>query len=185
MPAIRGTIGNMSTAPVRLSHDERLSPATLDVVREIVKHTETKLTSLQTERNRIIRRIHALRYLAHMRAQQESSQNDAALNFKPLLTVVKSKKQQSGQVDNQPPSGHTRQASSKLRRACRIALMEGNLAETSQEIFERIIKRASFSFESYSDPINAISHELRKMASDGEILGFNTKQVQRWEWKRE
>jgi hypothetical protein len=63
-------------------------------------------------------------------------------------------------------------ASPRLRRACRIALLETDKPLSEQEIYARIIRRGSFSFVNADSAFPAILRELTGMAEVGEVRCF-------------
>jgi hypothetical protein len=184
MVASRGTIASMAAVTNWFTNDDPPSPATLDVVRDLVKRAEMKLSVLQSNRAQILRRLHALRYLATVTARPLKADADVSSISSPA--IVRSGRMPS-RANKRPDDlvRLSRSQASNLRRACRIALMESERAESSPQIYKRIAMRGSFSFESYSDPPKAIEQELKKMAEDDEVIGLGIGPTQRWEWKRE
>jgi hypothetical protein len=71
-------------------------------------------------------------------------------------------------------------ASLRLRRACRIALLEADEPLSEQEIYERILRRGSFSFASADLACPAVLQELTAMAETGEIHCFRSGSNKRW-----
>jgi hypothetical protein len=170
----------MSAALDWLNQHERSLP-TLEVVRDIVKRAETTLSVLHIQRAQLVRRIHALRYLAQIAAQQELRKADLSVST-PTLSIRPKKQLRSGQMKSQRRVLEGRRKSaSNLRRACRIALMESDRPQNSLEILERITKRGSFTFERHIDPPKTISQELNKMAEEGEIIGLVVGETRCWE----
>jgi hypothetical protein len=78
---------------------------------------------------------------------------------------------QAGKDDLTAKRGRPRGASLRkrgLRRACRIALMEIDEPASAEEIYSRIVRRESFTFNSSDDAVAAIARALEVMARDGE-----------------
>jgi hypothetical protein len=67
-----------------------------------------------------------------------------------------------------------------LRRACRIALMEADEPASAEEIYSRILRRESFTFNSSDGAIAAIARALEAMASDGETSILTDGLPHRW-----
>ena len=62
--------------------------------------------------------------------------------------------------------GSCTQVMPELTRACRIALMESREVASLEEIYARIVRRASFSFEGIKSPLEAIAGVLELLAED-------------------
>jgi hypothetical protein len=69
-----------------------------------------------------------------------------------------------------------------LRRACRIALLEGQAAVSVKEIYARIVRRGSFPFDSLRLAHALVAWALNIMTEEGEIRCF--KNVTPWRWQR-
>ena len=67
------------------------------------------------------------------------------------------------------PSAHEFAGGQKLRRACRIALMEG-VEASAKHILERIERRGSFQFGEWDDRLKLVSQELAAMVRNGEAV---------------
>jgi hypothetical protein len=173
----------MSAAPDWMNQHE-ISLATLEVVLDIVKRAETKLSVLEAQRIHVLRRIHALRYLAEMAARQEQRRPDLIVSRRTLAIVPKKRLESTRANHQQHAASRDHKSSSNLRRACRIALMESEGSQSSLQILERITKRESFTFGNYRDPQEAISQELNQMADEGEVVRLDVARTQCWEWKR-
>jgi hypothetical protein len=77
---------------------------------------------------------------------------------------------------------NTSQAHPALRRACRIALLEGQAAASVKEIYSRIVRRGSFPFDSLRLAHPLVAWALNIMTVEGEIRCF--KNVTPWRWQR-
>ena len=69
-----------------------------------------------------------------------------------------------------------------LRRACRIALLEGQAAASVKEIYARIVRRGSFPFDNLRLAHALVAWALHIMTEEGEIRCF--KNVTPWRWQR-
>ncbi len=58
---------------------------------------------------------------------------------------------------------------SRLRRACRIALLEGERSGTAEDIYARIVRRGSLSAADQQRGVASISAALSLMATDAEV----------------
>jgi hypothetical protein len=120
-----------------------------------------------------------------MAAQQERNKGDLSVS-KPTLSIVPRAQLQPSQTKSRRRLLEGRlKSGSKLRRACRIALMESDQPQSSLQIFERITKRGSFTFQRYNDPPKTVCQELNQMAEEGEIIALGVADLQHWEWKRD
>ena len=77
---------------------------------------------------------------------------------------------------------NTKYAHPALRRACRIALLEGQAAASLKEIYYRIVRRGSFPFYSLRLAHPLVARALNIMTEEGEIRCF--KSVTPWRWQR-
>jgi hypothetical protein len=77
---------------------------------------------------------------------------------------------------------NTEYAHPALRRACRIALLEGQAAASVKEIYSRIARRGSFPFDSPRLALPLVAWALDIMTEEGEIRCF--KNVTPWRWQR-
>jgi hypothetical protein len=76
----------------------------------------------------------------------------------------------------------TKSAPPGLKRACRIALLEGHAAASVTEICSRIARRGSFRFDSLRLARPLVARTLNIMTEEGEILCF--RDVTPWRWQR-
>ena len=72
----------------------------------------------------------------------------------------------------------------KLRRACRIALLEGDQPLYPQEISERIVRRGSFSFVNADFARSAILRELVSLHQAGEVICLGCGLKSKWQLLR-
>jgi hypothetical protein len=77
---------------------------------------------------------------------------------------------------------NTKYAHPALRRACRIALLEGQAAASVKEIYSRIVRRGSFPFDRLRLAHPLVAWALNIMTEEGEIRCF--KNVTPWRWQR-
>jgi hypothetical protein len=68
----------------------------------------------------------------------------------------------------------------RVRRACRIALMETDEAVTVEEIYLRIAQRGSFHFDNVYQAAVTIRQTLHLMTQQGEALVVDTNPRPRW-----
>ena len=76
--------------------------------------------------------------------------------------------------------GRTSVSGEKLRRACRIALMESDEAASTEEICSRILRRGSFPFKDLAHARATIARTLEVMARAGEASSINNDGRRRW-----
>jgi hypothetical protein len=80
----------------------------------------------------------------------------------------------------QEAHGQASRSHCRLRRACRIALMEVDEAASAEEIYSRIVRRGAFSFNNLEYAIVAIVRTLNVMAKDGETCSAEHGPCSRW-----
>ncbi|HVR26272.1 MAG TPA: hypothetical protein VMU26_23465 [Candidatus Polarisedimenticolia bacterium] len=68
----------------------------------------------------------------------------------------------------------------RLRRACRIAVMETDEAASAEDIRSRILRRESFSFKNLEYAAVAIARTLDMMAEEGEVFSLDNDPHRRW-----
>lgn len=169
----------------------------LEVAHHLVKRAERKLVGLHANRSQLRKRIRALHYLLktlgtvispsephdpglHPATQESVCNQDGSAGFEMSSgTPVASP---AGPIETgtglQPTS-----ASTELRRACRIALMESDRPQGCEQILQRIRRRGSVCIEGIDDPKAGITHELRMMVAEGEVI--QKKDSQLWQLNRD
>jgi ABC-type transporter Mla subunit MlaD len=78
-------------------------------------------------------------------------------------------------------SSSTKYSHPALRRACRIALLEGQKAASVTEIYSRIARRGSFPFDSVRLALPLLARTLNIMTEEGEIRCFKDVTSCRWQ----
>jgi hypothetical protein len=68
-----------------------------------------------------------------------------------------------------------------LRRACRIALLEGEGPVSLEELYARIVRRGSFSFVNVESASPLLLRALRVLAEDGEAQLLESAPGLRWQ----
>ena len=68
----------------------------------------------------------------------------------------------------------------RLRRACRIAVMETDEAASAEDIRTRILRRGSFPFNNLEYAAVAIAQTLDRMAKEGEVFSLDNGPHRRW-----
>jgi hypothetical protein len=68
----------------------------------------------------------------------------------------------------------------RLRRACRIAVMETDVAASAEDIRSRILRRGSFPFNNLQYAAVAIARTLDMMAEEGEVFSLDNGPYRRW-----
>jgi hypothetical protein len=68
----------------------------------------------------------------------------------------------------------------RLRRACRIAVMETDEAASTEDVRSRILRRGSFPFKNLGYAAVAIAQTLDKMAEEGEVFSLDNGPHRRW-----
>jgi hypothetical protein len=161
-----------------------VSGTTVEMIREMVRRAETKLSSLDSRKKQICRRIQALHHLSRTVAAGNTAPlvDDSAFEANPPA-----EEQALSKCENRSSTGENalrESGSSALRRACRIALMECDQAECGTQIQQRIARRGSISFKDRRDSLQEVITELNRMAADGEAVTFGIHDAQQWQLNR-
>jgi len=136
---------------------------------EVVKVAEAELRLLLARRNDVTWRIRNLRRVV---SGLETSANQLAFAGIPAERFDGRRHSLLRSPSNQPYL--------KLRRACRIALMEGEETASPLEIYSRIVRRSSFSFVNSDSAVSSIVEMLNSMTDDGEVGRLEDCQGRRW-----
>jgi hypothetical protein len=175
----------MSARANSLKPDD-FSGATIEMIREMVKRAGAKLSSLQAHRTQIRRRIQALHHLSRTVAVEiaVSPLEDCAFEAgHSVKEQAPTEFRKQGSIERNERVLHKSEPSA-LRRACRIALMETDEAECCTQILQRITRRQSVSFRSYSDSVPEVTAELNRMVAEGEAITLRTGDAQQWQLNR-
>lgn len=155
---------------MRRKEGDEVLPAAPLMVGEVLRRSHSELSALRTRREQIQRRMQALR-LFLVPAPEERSPGQRP-GYPPSVLL------------SNPRSGETRLVDhddrSKLRRACRIALMESAEPQTCHDVYERIKKRQSFPFYGFANPLQVVNAELDAMTRDGRIACSPDSEQKRW-----
>lgn len=159
---------------------------------EIAKLVETELHDLSTRRRAIRRRIRSVRRVLH--GLQQGVGRPAIDDLSPRLPLLAARPRGTarGAADSATPRhNNSRQgvdtglksddADCRLRRACRLALVEIAGAASAVEISSRIVRRGSFSFVNHEDAVTAVLRTLDAMANDGETHCLDDGSCRHWE----
>ena len=119
--------------------------------------------------------MQALRYLV---SHAEANYRRAAES--PFVNTGTVQKDESTSIER-----NRLQRQSKVRRACRIALMETDQPQSCAQIYERIQKRGSMSFDLNDNALQILSVQLKAMATNSEVVCCVINRETRWQWKRE
>jgi len=175
-------------ARTSLVNPDEVSGATVEMIREMVRRAETKLSILHSRKTQICRRIQALHHLSRTVAVANTVPPFEDFAFDAAATPPE---EQASTIFETPSSiSQTNEnalresGSSSLRRACRIALMECDQAEFTAQILQRIARRGAISIKIYADSVHEVTAELNRMVADGEAITFGAKETQRWQLNR-
>ena len=149
------------------------------LIQNLLRDAQAKLVHLQAQKERICSRMQALRYLCtHARGTNLRSEAQCHSTSRKLTLS-----------DTAPESAKTAQHRQyyvdirKLRRACRIALLESGEPQSSADIYERIQKRGSMSFDERENVPRILTAQLKSMAASAEILCTMVNGEMRWQSK--
>jgi hypothetical protein len=143
-----------------------------DMIRDLVRRAEAKLAELESRKQYLRRRLQALRFLATHATTRPAERQE---NLPPGPPSSEHAIERAAS-DQDSPKGAPR-----LRRACRIALMESDEPQTTEQIYQRICKRGSLSFQSSTDPLHVLAAELELMAKESEITCSGLHGEKRWQ----
>ena len=165
------------------------SPGSVSAVVELV---EAELDSLLARREEIRKRIQNLHQVIYglqqfgrldtddLRSESPKPASRRRTNH-PNSSGIGVDEQVTGELRSCVRS-NTKYAYPALRRACRIALLEGQAAASVTEIYSRIVRRGSFLFDSLRLAHPLVAWALNIMTEEGEIRCF--KNVTPWRWQR-
>jgi len=161
-----------------------VSGATVEMIREMVRRAEAKLSSLHSRKTQLCRRIQALHHLSRTVAAGNTAPlvDDSAFEANPPA-----EEQALSKYEKRNSTGENalhESASNTLRRACRIALMECDQAECCTQILQRIARRGSISFKDHRDSLQEVIAELNRMVVHGEAIAFGAGEAQQWQLNR-
>ena len=151
-----------------------------DMVRDLVRRAESKLAELEARKQYLRRRVQALRFLATHAAQKRSAERPDNL-ASDQVSSADDLNPYEHEVQRARPVEDLGTGATSLRRACRIALMESDEPQTSEQIYQRICKRGSLSFERPMDALHLLSAELDLMAKESEITCRVLDGEKRWQ----
>ena len=165
------------------------SPDSVPAVMELLR---AELDGLLARREEIRERIHNLHQVIY--GLQEIGRLDTddlrSGSLQPASRRITSHRNSSGIAVDAHATGelpscvrsNTKYAHPALRRACRIALLEGQAAASVKEIYSRIVRRGSFPFDRLRLAHPLVAWALNIMTEEGEIRCF--KNVTPWRWQR-
>jgi hypothetical protein len=180
---------DMATAP----SNDSIPPAGLESsVSAVVELIQTELGSLQARRKEIkerIQNLHRVIYGLQEMGGLESDEGPAA-SLKPggrpgtnhqFGSAIAIKEHAAGERRS-CVRGHPKYTHPALKRACRIALLEGEPAASVKEIYSRIVRRGSFPFDTPRLAHPLVARALSVMTEEGEIRCFKNDTL--WRWQR-
>jgi hypothetical protein len=148
----------------------------------------TKL--LQSELGRLSREDEALRQLRrsfHLllhELQEEGRHATKDLSTEPPMSAGRQPvKRLVNENDRMTKTRHRGKASisgERLRRACRIAVMETDQAASAEDIRSRILRRGSFPFKNLEYAAVAIVQTMDMMAEEGEVFSLDDGPHRHW-----
>jgi hypothetical protein len=165
------------------------SPGSVSAVVELV---QAELDSLLARREEIRKRIQNLHHIIYglqqfarldsndLRSESPKPASRRRTNL-PTGSGIAVDEHATGELRSCVRS-NTKYAHPALRRACRIALLEGQAAASVKEIYSRIMRRGSFPFDSLRLAHPLVAWALNIMTEEGEIRCF--KNVTPWRWQR-
>jgi len=159
--------------------DESRRPA--GPVSELVKMVSMELRDLIARRDQVANRIRDVR-LAVEALQRFHRAGTEEQNLDRTDPAFRTNSPAIGRSHGERGAGHARPNNLKLRRACRIALLETNKAMSEQEIVERILRRESYSPGKQQLMRRELIRELQALEVQGELRRIYSGST--WLWKR-
>jgi hypothetical protein len=167
------------------------SDTTPDSMVEVAKLLQTELHRLSEHDCAIRRRIRSLHRVLHELQEGVGRPVAGDLHAELRRSAARQSPMERGANDRVTagerdlrtrPELHGKASRShcRLRRACRIALMEVDEAASAEEIYSRIVRRGSFSFKNLAYAVVAIVRTLNVMARDGESCSSDNAPCSRW-----
>jgi hypothetical protein len=164
------------------------SPGSVSAVVELVQAELDSLLARREEIRKRIQNLHQVIYGLQQFARIDT--NDLRFESPRLASRRRTNPPTVGIAVDEHATGelrscvrsNTRYAHAALRRACRIALLEGQAAASVKEIYSRIMRRGSFPFDSLRLAHPLVAGALNTMTEEGEIRCF--KNVTPWRWQR-
>jgi hypothetical protein len=146
----------------------------------LVSELRKELRTLTLRHNEIRRRIYDIqRVVRGLQEMASDADADRTRGARPHRSLNNTKS------SVHPRSSDARYKASRvsvsLLRACRIAMMEGSTSASLEEIYERIIRRGSFSFVNQFRASSTLLRVLRCMVDEGEVRLLNAGSSSRWE----
>jgi hypothetical protein len=163
-----------------------------DSVSAVVELVQAELDSLLARKDQIRERIQILHQVIYglqeigrldsddLRSESPTPSSRRRTNH-PTSSGIAVDEHATGELRSCVRS-NTKYAHPALRRACRIALLEGQAAASVKEIYSRIVRRGSFRFDSLRLAHPLVAWALNIMTEEGEIRCF--KNVTPWRWQR-
>jgi hypothetical protein len=155
-----------------MSAEQPDQPQINAAAQQLILQARIHLSALEAQRASVIDRIRKLRQVTNGLALLQSRSPKSHRCGKEQLPVSATSPIDETEI------GPTE----KLRRACRIALMEADQPQGAREVLLRVMKRGSYSFSGQAGAIEAIARELNQMVSNGEARRHEIGQSPRWEW---
>jgi hypothetical protein len=182
-------IMDMETAP---SNDSLTLAGFQGSVSAVVELMQTELDSLQARREEIRERIRNLHHVIYGLQEIGGPESDDVLaeSLNPGGRRGTNRQNRSTTAIDQHAAGewrscvrgHTGYTHPALKRACRIALLEGEPAASVKEIYSRIVRRGSFQFDTPRLAHLLVARALNVMTEKGEIRCFKNDTL--WRWQR-
>jgi len=160
------------------SSDHSAQTAVHGSVATVVQLVTVELKELLVRREEVAKRIRSL-YTAVNALEQFAARSRSNAAAVPLGTMKEkpSLPEMSTANSTEPMDDE----SPRLRRACRIALLETDEPLSENEIYARILRRGSFSFANADSVCPAILRELTGMAKIGEVRCFASGSNKTWQ----
>jgi hypothetical protein len=160
------------------SSDHSAQTAVHGSVTAVLQLVNVELQQLLVRREEVAKRIRSL-YTA-VNALKEFAARPVSCTVGPACKTMR-EKPNLPEMSIANPTESMDDASLRLRRACRIALLETDEPLSEQEICTRILRRGSFSFVKADLACPAILQELTAMTEAGEICCFLSGSSKKWQ----
>ena len=120
--------------------------------------------------------LHDLQQGSRQATKDSGAEPPGSARRQPVKEVVN----QNDRMTKTELRGKASMSGERLRRACRIAVMEADQAASAEDIRSRILRRGSFPFTNLEYAAVAIARTLDMMAEAGEVFSLDNGPDRRW-----
>jgi hypothetical protein len=157
------------------------SQQSVQSVTQLTKLLQSELSDLSQQDEALRKLARGLNLLLRTLPKDTQEGTPGIRMMESLIPLARTPEQSRPEINNfHLLSAKAGAANKRMRRACRIALMETDEAATVDEIYLRIVQRGSFHFDNVYQAAAAIRQTLNLMTAQGEALVVDTNPGRRW-----